>query len=50
LSDTIEPMPTNGANGHTGERQDRQDLQALAAELVERARARVSTWSARVAC
>ena len=38
MSDTIEPMPTNGANGRVGERHDRQDLQALAAELVERAR------------
>ncbi len=35
MSDTIEPMPTNGAKGQTG---DRQDLQALAAELVERAK------------
>ena len=38
MSDTIEPMPTNGANGQTGERQDRRDLQALAQELVQRAR------------
>ena len=35
MSDTIEPMPTNGAKGQTGER---QDLQAVAAELVERAK------------
>ena len=35
MSETIEPMPTNGAKGQTGER---QDLQALAAELVERAK------------
>jgi putative transposase len=34
LSDTIEPMPTNGANGAKG----RQDLQVLAQELVQRAR------------
>jgi hypothetical protein len=34
LSETIEPMPTNGAN----EAQDRRDLQALAQELVQRAR------------
>ena len=38
MSDTIEPMGTNGAKGHTGERQDRQDLQALAQVLVQRAR------------
>ena len=37
MSDTIEPMSTNGAKRQPGERQDRQDLQALAAELVERA-------------
>jgi putative transposase len=34
LSDTIEPMGTNGAN----EARNRRDLQVLAAELVERAR------------
>jgi putative transposase len=35
LSDTIEPMPRNGANQARGER---QDLQVLAAELVQRAK------------
>jgi putative transposase len=34
LSDTIEPMPTNGAK----QAKDHRDLQALAAELVERAK------------
>ena len=34
MSETIEPMPTNGAN----QVKDRQDLQALAQELVQRAR------------
>ena len=38
MSDTIEPMATNGVKRQTGERQDRQDLAALAAELVERAK------------
>ena len=37
LSDTIEPMPTNGVN-ETG---DRRDLHALAAELVQRAKTHV---------
>jgi putative transposase len=35
LSETIEPMPTNGVKGQTG---NREDLQALAPELVERAK------------
>ena len=34
MSETIEPMPTNGAN----EAKERQDLQALAQELVQRAK------------